>query len=87
MTDPGLPFARCVAIAEESAMERALAKGTTIGIVESTYPFIALYVRSNAGAQKRTSVSRHTSADEFRRQCDGAWKFLEQQHARSEATP
>lgn len=81
ITGVGMPFPSCVAIAEESAMQRALAKGMTIGIVESSYPFIALYVRSARGEVKRTSVSRHTTPDDFRRQCDGAWKFLDRQLA------
>ena len=89
MTDLELPYSRCVAIAEESAMPFAR-DDVRIGIVESpTYPFVELRMHRKVGElerTKRTSVSRHTSPDDFRRQCDGAWKFLEQQHTRAEAT-
>jgi hypothetical protein len=84
MTDLELPYSRCVAIAEESAMPFSR-DDVRIGIVESpTYPFVELRMHRKVGELERTartSVSRHTTPDDFRRQCDGAWKFLERQLA------
>lgn len=87
MSELEIPYTRCVAIAEESALPFTR-EDVTIGIVESaTYPFVELRMHRKVGElqrTKRTSVSRHTTVDDFRRQCDGAWKFLERAHKTAE---